>query len=125
MLLITQGRLGSRRRSHAGRRRRADAAGRRARPQREATPSEGSDPISAPKARERSSTQALSISAELVRVVPALITRAIPVSKDCMILSYFPDLAHGNVDNIGVANYHGGVRTLIDWPEIPPDFARA
>jgi len=45
----------------------------------------------------------------------------IPINKDCMILSYIPDWAHGNVDNIAVANNEGGVRVLIDWSEIPAD----
>jgi hypothetical protein len=77
------------------------------------------------RAGERSSTPSLSVSSDLVKCVPAPIVRAIPVSKDCMILSYIADWAHGNVDNIGVANNDGGVRTLIDWPEIPPDQATA
>jgi RNA polymerase sigma factor (sigma-70 family) len=74
---------------------------------------------------ERDATQSISIGSDLVKVVPAPIVRSIPVAKDCMILSYMADWAHGNVDNIGVANNHGGVRTLIDWPEIPPDLASA
>ena len=77
------------------------------------------------KDRERDAARSPSIGSELVRIVPAPIVGAIPVSKDCMILSYMADWAHGNVDNIGVANNHGGVRTLIDWPEIPPDLASA
>ncbi len=93
--------------------------------QRETSENKGPDAISAPNARERSSTQSLSINSELVQIVPAPIVRAFPVSKDCMILSYLPDWAHGNVDNIGVANNHGGVRTMIDWSEIPPDLASA
>jgi RNA polymerase sigma factor (sigma-70 family) len=96
-----------------------------AQPQRDASQPKGADAIPAPKARERSSTQSLSINSELVRIVQAPIVRAIPVSKDCMILSYLPDWGHGNVDNIGVGNNHGGVRTLIDWSEIPPDLASA
>jgi hypothetical protein len=74
---------------------------------------------------ERGSSPSPSIDADLVRRVRAPIVRAIPVSKDCMILSYIADWAHGNVDNIGVANNHGGVRTLIDWPEIALDVAPA
>jgi hypothetical protein len=35
-----------------------------------------------------------------------------------MVLAYLPDWAHGDVDNIGVANNDGGVRTLLDWPEV-------
>jgi RNA polymerase sigma factor (sigma-70 family) len=91
----------------------------------EAPQPKGTDAISASSARERSSMQSLSISSELIQIVPAPIVRAVPLSKDCMILSYLPDWAHGNVDNIGVANNHGGVRTLVDWSEIPPDLASA
>ena len=60
-----------------------------------------------------------------MKIVSAPIVRAIPVSKDCMILSYIAEWAHGNVDNIGIANNQGGVRTLIDWSEIAPDLASA
>jgi RNA polymerase sigma factor (sigma-70 family) len=74
---------------------------------------------------ERDGAQSPAIAADLVKSVPSPILRAFPVSKDCMILSYIADWAHGNVDNIGVANNHGGVRTLIDWPEIKPDLASA
>jgi hypothetical protein len=40
-----------------------------------------------------------------------------------MVLSYIPGWNFGHVDNIGIGNNGGGVRTLIDWPEIPPDEA--
>jgi RNA polymerase sigma factor (sigma-70 family) len=96
-----------------------------AQPQREASQPKGANATSAPTATERSAAQSLSINSELVQIVPAPIVRAIPVTKDCMILSYLPDWAHGNVDNIAVANNHGGVRTLIDWSEIPSDLASA
>lgn len=43
----------------------------------------------------------------------------LPVTKDCMVLSYLPDWAHGRVDNIAVANNGGGVRTLIAWNNLP------
>lgn len=46
--------------------------------------------------------------------------QTIPIDKDSMILSYIPQWAHGNVDNIAVANNGGGVRILLDWPEIDP-----
>ena len=58
-------------------------------------------------------------NAELAQLAPGPIVRTIPVSKDCMVLSYLPDWNFGNVDNIGVGNNDGGVRTLIDWPAIP------
>jgi RNA polymerase sigma factor (sigma-70 family) len=74
---------------------------------------------------EPNETQSIAVSLDLVKIVPAPIVRAIPVTKDCMILSYIADWAHGNVDNIGVANNQGGVRTLIDWSDIPPEVAAA
>ena len=40
-----------------------------------------------------------------------------------MVLSYLPDWNFGNVDNLGIGNNDGGVRTLIDWPAIPVDEA--
>ena len=43
---------------------------------------------------------------------------SLPISNDCMVLSYMPDWAHGDVDNIGVANNDGGVRTLLNWRPI-------
>ena len=63
------------------------------------------------------------VDPDLVKIAPGPIVRAIPVSKDCMVLAYLPDWNFGNVDNIGIGNNDGGVRTLIDWPAIPPDEA--
>jgi RNA polymerase sigma factor (sigma-70 family) len=85
----------------------------------------GTDRPRTTRDEEPHSMQSISVSSDLVKIAPAPIVRAIPVSKDCMILSYIADWAHGNVDNIGVANNHGGVRTLIDWSEIPPEIASA
>ena len=64
-----------------------------------------------------------AVDADLVKITPGPIVRAIPVSKDCMVLAYLPDWNFGNVDNIGIGNNNGGVRTLIDWPAVPPDEA--
>jgi RNA polymerase sigma factor (sigma-70 family) len=55
------------------------------------------------------------VDAELAKLVTGSIVRAVPVSKDSMILSYLPDWDHGNVDNIGFGNNDGGNRMLIDW----------
>ncbi|HUW17873.1 MAG TPA: DNRLRE domain-containing protein [Sedimentisphaerales bacterium] len=55
---------------------------------------------------------------ELAETVGGEIIEALPITRDCMILSYMPKWAHGNVDNIAVANNGGGVRTLLTWPEI-------
>lgn len=59
----------------------------------------------------------------LAKLVKGRVVQAKPVEKDCMVLSYLPDWDHGDVDNIGVANNDGGVRTLIDLPKIPADDA--
>jgi len=64
-----------------------------------------------------------TVNRELAELAPGPIIRTIPVSKDCMVLSYLPDWNFGNVDNIGIGNNDGGVRTLIDWPAVPPDEA--
>jgi hypothetical protein len=42
-----------------------------------------------------------------------------------MVLAYLPDWNFGNVDNIGIGNNDGGVRTLLDWPAISPDEVRS
>ena len=49
---------------------------------------------------------------------PGSIIRAIPVSQDCMTMTYMPDWNFGNIDNVGIQN--SGARVLIDWPAIPP-----
>ena len=59
----------------------------------------------------------------LAKLAPGPIIRAIPLSKDCMILAYLPDWNFGNVDNIGIGNNDGGVRTLLDWPAVAADEA--
>ena len=61
--------------------------------------------------------------AELDKAVPGTIVRTAPVSKDCMVLSYMPGWAHGEVDNLAVANNGGGVRTLLAWPAITSEEA--
>ncbi len=66
-----------------------------------------------------------AVAPELVNLAPGPIVRVVPVSKDCMILAYLPDQNLGHVDNLALANNDGGVRTLIDWPDIPPDEAAA
>ncbi|MGH7135899.1 MAG: DUF7594 domain-containing protein, partial [Pirellulales bacterium] len=47
-----------------------------------------------------------------------LIARRLPVTKDCMVLAYLPGWNHGEVDNLGVSDNSGGVRTLLAW-EMP------
>ena len=74
------------------------------------------------KKQERQS-QPADVNPELVKAAPGPILRTIPVSKDCMILSYLPDWNFGNVDNLGIGNNDGGVRTLIDWLAVPVEEA--
>ncbi len=63
--------------------------------------------------------QSAAVDPALEKAAPGPIVRAVPVSKDCMILAYLPNQNLGHVDNLAMANNHGGVRVLIDWPEIP------
>jgi RNA polymerase sigma factor (sigma-70 family) len=58
------------------------------------------------------------IDEQLAAAVPGRIVRSSPTSKDCMVLSYIPEWNLGNVDNIGIANNDGGVRTYLSWPTI-------
>jgi RNA polymerase sigma-70 factor (ECF subfamily) len=67
--------------------------------------------------------ESVEIDAELKKHAPGPILRAVPVSQDCMIVSYLPDWDHGEVDNLGLQN--GGARVLVDWPAIPADEAAA
>ena len=71
--------------------------------------------------REQPSNRRPEVDEELARSVSGRIIRAEPIRKDCMVLAYLPDWAHGDVDNIAVANNDGGVRTLIDWPAVTPE----
>lgn len=59
----------------------------------------------------------------LAKLVKGRVVQAKPVDKDCMVLSYLADWDHGDVDNIGVGNNGGGVRTLIHLPSIAADDA--
>jgi RNA polymerase sigma factor (sigma-70 family) len=83
----------------------------------------GSRPV--PEQGEEQQRQSLpaDVNSELVKIAPGPIVRKIPVSKDCMVLSYLPDWNFGNVDNLGIGNNDGGVRTLIDWPAVPVEEA--
>ena len=67
--------------------------------------------------------QSGSVDRALVGRASGPIVRSAPVSKDCMVLAYIPGWNLGSVDNIGIGNNEGGVRTLFDWPRIPPDEA--
>ena len=60
----------------------------------------------------------------LVRSVDGHIVGVFPIIKDCMVLSYMPDWAFGNVDNLGIANNDGGVRTLLNWGPISSQSAK-
>jgi hypothetical protein len=53
--------------------------------------------------------------ADVAKLAGGRIAHTLPVTQDCMVLAYMPDWNYGNVDNIGVANNQGGVRTLLRW----------
>lgn len=63
------------------------------------------------------------VEESLAKMVDGRIIRSADLTKDCMVLSYMPDWAFGDVDNIAVANNDGGVRTLLSWREINPEVA--
>jgi RNA polymerase sigma factor (sigma-70 family) len=62
---------------------------------------------------------------ELARLATGTVVATAPVTKDCMVLSYIPGWAHGEVDNIGIGNYDGGYRTLIEWQPIDPSLTKS
>ena len=88
----------------------------------ESAPAGSPNPVEA-QVKGQKQTQSVTVDPDLVKSAPGSIVRAMPVSKDCMVLAYLPDWNFGNVDNIGIGNNDGGVRTLLDWPVIPPDEA--
>jgi hypothetical protein len=57
----------------------------------------------------------------LAKSVPGTIVRTLPVTKDSMVLAYMPQWNFGDIDNIGVANNDGGVRTFFAWETLPKD----
>jgi len=73
------------------------------------------------KGKGRRQTQAVAVDPELAKIAPGPIDRAVPFSKDCLILAYLPTQNLGGVDNFGLANNDGGCRCLIAWPNIPAD----
>jgi RNA polymerase sigma factor (sigma-70 family) len=75
-------------------------------------------PIPPQDGPERRQDQQSEVDEALTRLVSGRIVRVESIGKDCMVLEYLPDWAHGDVDNIGVASNDGGVRTLIDWPDV-------
>ncbi len=56
---------------------------------------------------------------ELSTLVEGQIVRSAEVTQDCLILAYMPDWGFGNVDNLAIEGVNGGVRTLVDWPNLP------
>ena len=118
------------------------AAGARGRPPAEAMPAPSPiavalpDPVPVPaptppqdKAEKRlkpvrkAPTNGPSVDPELAKRAHGPIVRAVPISKDCMILAYLPNQNVGHVDNFGLANNGGGVRVLVDWSSIPAEEA--
>ena len=63
----------------------------------------------------------VAVNKDLAKRAPGPIVRAVPVTKDCMIMSYMPGWNFGNVDNIGMGNT--GSRTLMQWPQVPAEEA--
>jgi hypothetical protein len=61
-----------------------------------------------------------TLDRELLGKIDGKVLQVLPIDRDQMVLAYLPDWAHGQVDNIAVANNEGGVRTLIGWPPIDP-----
>jgi hypothetical protein len=55
----------------------------------------------------------------IARAVEGRIVEKLAVTRDAMVLSYMPDWKHGNLDNLGVDNNDGGVRTLVAWKNAP------
>ncbi len=79
----------------------------------------------APVAAKPDDKSAAEVDPALAKLVPGRVVRDAPLTKDNMVLAHIPDWAFGHVDNIGIANSDGGVRTLLDWPAVPPDEANA
>jgi len=104
----------------------AASAGARGRPAAEASAAPGLTPAPEPashlpeqEGREAAKQESpISLALDLAKHVPGTTIRMMPVAKDCMILSYLLEWDHGNVDNLGLANNGGGVRVLVEWPEI-------
>jgi RNA polymerase sigma factor (sigma-70 family) len=74
---------------------------------------------------ESKGSVASGLDPDLASRAGGTIVATMPITKDCMILSYLPDWNHGNVDNIGIGNYDGGYRTLLDWRPFDPKLASA
>jgi RNA polymerase sigma factor (sigma-70 family) len=77
------------------------------------------------KGRGARQTQDATVDPELAKRAPGTIERAVPLSKDCLILAYLPNQNLGGVDNLALLNYDGGGRVLIDWPNVAPEDAAA
>jgi RNA polymerase sigma factor (sigma-70 family) len=84
------------------------------------------EPSQKKKKREQEQAKSFEVDTDLMKRVlheqrgaPGSIIQAIPVSQDCMTMTYMPDWNFGNVDNLGLQN--SGARVSIDWPAIPPD----
>ncbi len=85
----------------------------------------GTGRAKSPRKKGSGSTQSAEVDPELAKRATGPILRAVPVSKDCMILAYLPDQNLGHVDNFGMGNNGGGVRVLIECGTIPRQEAAA
>jgi RNA polymerase sigma factor (sigma-70 family) len=64
------------------------------------------------------SSRAAKVSDELARLARGRILDSLPVDKDCVVIAYMPVFQLGRVDNLGVENQGGGVRTFVSWPDL-------
>jgi len=79
---------------------------------------ESSEPATVPVAQAPANERPTALE----QLVGGRILAQMPIDRDQMVLAYIPDWAHGNVDNIAVANNDGGVRTFFRWPKIDPKY---
>jgi len=75
---------------------------------------------SAPAMADGQGVASHAVPEDLAKAAGGKVIKAVPVTKDCMILAYIPFWAHGDADNVGVADNDGGVRALFAWTAIPP-----
>ncbi len=76
-------------------------------------------PSAPPAPRGRANFPTVSMEPSLANLLGGRPIRALPVEKDVMVISYLPGWGRGDVDNLAVGNYDGGVRALIGLPEVP------
>ena len=88
-------------------------------------PQESGERRQRPPRRTQKSGSIMGVDQDLATRTTGTIVRVVPVSKDCTIISYLPNQNLGQVDNLGVENYGGGIRAMFDWPAIPAEESTA